>query len=68
VRNVPCAVPNVCGSSCQAFTRSLPFNGTYYIEVSAAPTPAACGGGLYRLLVTSPNGTTPMLAQDDVNP
>ena len=67
VRNVPCPVPNVCGASCQAFTRSLPFNGTYYIEVGAVPN-AACGGGMYRLLVTSPTGTTPVLAQDDVTP
>src|SRR5262249_18785347 len=59
VRNVPCAVPNVCGASCQAFTRSLPFNGTYYIEVGAAVPASTCGGGLYRLLVTSPNGTIP---------
>jgi hypothetical protein len=67
VRNVPCAVPNVCGASCQAFTRSLPFNGTYYIEVGAAPA-TACTGGIYRLLVTSPNGTMPTLAQDDITP
>jgi len=68
VRNVPCAVPNVCGASCQAFTRSLPFNGTYYIEVTGAAPATTCTGGLYRLLVTSPNGTVPTLAQDDITP
>jgi hypothetical protein len=68
VRNVPCPVPNVCGASCQAFTRSLPFNGTYYIEVAAAAPASTCTGGLYRLLVTSPSGTVPTLAQDDITP
>jgi hypothetical protein len=68
VRNVPCAVPNVCGASCQAFTRSLPFNGTYYVEVTGAAPATTCTGGLYRLLVTSPSGTVPTLAQDDVTP
>jgi hypothetical protein len=51
----------------RAFTRSLPFNGTYYIEVGAVPA-STCGGGLYRLLVTSPGGTTPTLVQDDITP
>jgi hypothetical protein len=60
-------VPNVCGASCEAFTRSLPFNGTYYIDVSAIPA-STCGGGLYRPLVTSPGGTTPTLVQDDITP
>jgi hypothetical protein len=67
VRNVPCSVPNVCGASCETFTRSLPFNGTYYIEVGAVPA-STCSGGLYRLLVTSPGGTTPTLVQDDITP
>jgi hypothetical protein len=29
---------------------------------------STCSGGLYRLLVTSPSGTVPTLAQDDVTP
>ena len=65
VKNVPCGVPNVCGGSCQAFRRTLPFNGTYYIAVGGLPD-AACTGGAYRLFVTSPSGIVPTLAQDDV--
>src|SRR5262249_52534889 len=59
VRKVPGAVPNVWGASCPAFTRSLPSNGTYSTEVGAAVPAPTCGGGLYRLLVTTPNGTMP---------
>ena len=65
VDTVPCGVPSVCGASCQAFRRTLPFNGTYYIAVGGLPD-AACVGGAYRLLVTSPAGTVPTLAADDV--
>ena len=51
----------------QAFDITSVPNGTYYIEVGAVPA-STCSGGLYRLLVTSPGGTTPTLVQDDVTP
>jgi len=66
VRNVSCTVPNGCGAPCQAFVRSLPFNGTYYVAVRAV-SGGGCTGGGYRLVVTSPDGVTPTLVQDDID-
>jgi hypothetical protein len=67
VRTVPCAVPNTCGAGCPLLKRRLPFNGTFAIAVRSV-TANGCGGGQYRLLVTSPNGTQPTLIADDVDP
>jgi hypothetical protein len=67
VKSVPCAVPNTCGASCPLLKRRLPFNGTFAIAVRSV-TANGCGGGQYRLLVTSPNGTMPTLIADDVDP
>jgi hypothetical protein len=65
IKNVPCPVPNVCGSTCPQFKRSLPFSGTFYLAVRAADTDA-CGGGKYKLIVVSPGGAVPTLVGDDV--
>ena len=66
IRNTTCNVPNVCGSSCPAFKRRLPFSGTFRLAVGAA-TGDACGGGRYRLIVTSPGGVVPVQIGDDVD-
>jgi len=47
--------------------RTLPFDGTFYLAVSAVAD-GGCTGGKYKLLVTSPNGSTPQLVADDVDP
>jgi hypothetical protein len=67
VRNVQCAVPNVCGSSCPQFKRTLPFTGTFGLAVQAFGGDA-CSGGRYKLVVVSPGGSVPVLAADDVDP
>jgi hypothetical protein len=67
VRNVPCNVPNVCGSSCQLFRRHLPFTRTYHLAVRAA-SGDSCGDGKYRLVVISPSGAVPSLVLDDATP
>jgi hypothetical protein len=66
VRSVNCAVPNVCGQSCSLFKRTLPFSGTFQLAVTAC-TSSGCTGGKYKLIVTTPNGGTPALLQDDAN-
>lgn len=67
VRNASCSVPNVCGSTCPVFKRSVPFSGTSYIVVRGV-SDGACTGGKYRLTVLSPHGATPVLVGDDVDP
>jgi hypothetical protein len=58
VETVPCGVPNVCGSGCQQFKRTLPFSGTFFIAVHGV-IDGPCTGGQYRLEVTSPSGLVP---------
>lgn len=66
VNNVPCSVPNTCGSQCPQFQRVLPFNGTFYAAVRADGG-NGCVGGKYRLIVTTPGAAAPVLVADDVN-
>jgi hypothetical protein len=66
VRSVDCAVPNVCGSRCPQFKRTLPFNGNFFLAVQAFAGDA-CTGGKYRLVVTSPGGSTPVQVADDID-
>jgi len=67
VRNIDCPVTNVCGSKCPLLKRTLPFDGTVYLAV-AGVADAACTGGKYKLVVTSPSGAVPQLVHDDVDP
>ena len=67
VNDVPCSVPNTCGSTCPQIQRVLPFNGTFYLAVRAQGG-NGCGGGKYRLVVTTPGGAAPALVADDVTP
>jgi len=67
IYNVACSVPTTCGSSCPQFQRHLPFSGTFFLVVEARDAPG-CGGGPYRLRVTSPGGETPTLYMDDIDP
>jgi hypothetical protein len=67
VRSVQCNVPNVCGSPCPQFKRTLPFSGTFGLAVQAFDADA-CTGGRYRLVVVSPGGSVPVLVADDVDP
>jgi hypothetical protein len=67
VKPVPCNVENVCGGECQTFTRTLPFTGTFFLAVKAIAQ-NGCSGGGYRLVVTTPRGTTPALLFDDIDP
>src|SRR5438309_696502 len=67
VRTVDCPVTNICGSKCPVLKRTLPFDGTFYLAVSAVAD-GSCTGGKYKLVVTSPNGSTPQLVADDVDP
>lgn len=67
VNAVPCSVPNTCGTTCPQIQRVLPFNGTFYMAVRAAGA-NGCGGGKYRLIVTTPGGAAPALVADDVTP
>ena len=67
VDSVPCAVANTCGSECPQLQRVLPFNGAFYIAVGASGD-NGCEGGKYRLVVTAPIGTPPVLVADDVTP
>ena len=66
VKTSACSVPNVCGASCPHIKRRLPFTRTYYVVVKAAANDA-CGGGKYKLVVTSPGGSVPVLVADDVD-
>jgi len=59
-------VANVCGAGCPHVKRTLPFTRTYYVAIKAAANDA-CGGGKYKLVVVSPNGTVPVLVADDVD-
>ena len=65
LRDVPCAVPNVCGTTCPMFRRVLPYDGTFFLTVSGLSAPG-CGGGGYRLVVTSPTGGPITLVADDI--
>jgi hypothetical protein len=60
-------VPNTCGSQCPQIQRVLPFTGTFYAAVLASGA-NGCVGGKYRLIVTTPGGSAPVLVADDVNP
>lgn len=64
---VPCSTPNTCGTTCPSFTRRFPFSGTFFMAVRASAS-NGCGGGGYQLVVTTPTGALPVLAQDDVDP
>jgi hypothetical protein len=66
VRDVTCAVPTVCGAPCKQFKRTLTHNGLFHIAVGGSVVPG-CGGGRYRLVVTKPGGTPPVLVADDVS-
>ncbi len=61
----PCRVPNACGSTCPQLKRRLPFTGTFFASIRGG---AGCTGGKYRMIVTSPSGSAPVLVQDDVDP
>jgi len=67
VRQVPCAVPNVCASTCPQFARHLPFTGTFSLAIRALGG-GGCTGGKYRLVVVSPGGVVPLLVADDIDP
>jgi hypothetical protein len=67
VNDVPCSVPNTCGSECPQFQRVLPFNGTFYLAVQASGA-NGCAGGKYRLIVTTPGIVPPVLVADDITP
>lgn len=67
LNTVPCSVPNTCGGQCPQFQRVLPFSGTFYAAVRASGA-NGCAGGKYRLIVTMPNSSPPVLVADDVNP
>jgi hypothetical protein len=66
VKTSACSVANVCGAGCPHVKRTLPFTRTYYVAIKAAANDA-CGGGKYKLVVVSPNGTVPVLVADDVD-
>ncbi len=59
-----CSTPNSCGQPCPAFKRRFPFDGTFFLVVEAAQD-NGCGGGAYRLIVTTDDGTVPTLVVDD---
>jgi hypothetical protein len=61
-----CPVPTLCGAGCPKLKRRLPFDGTFFLAVSAQATPA-CVGGQYRLTVTTRAGTSPLLVGDDLD-
>lgn len=67
IRQVPCAVPNACGTTCPMFRRVLPYDGTFFIAVAGGGG-GGCTGGAYKLVVTSPSSAVPALVADDVNP
>jgi hypothetical protein len=63
-----CPVASACGlAGCPLLKRSLPDDGAFDIVVRAVSA-AGCGGGGYRLVVTSPSGSVPQLIGDDVTP
>lgn len=66
VVDVSCGIPNTCGQPCEAFTRRFPFSGTFFLAVQAS-TANGCGGGSYRLKITTSNGATPNLVANDVD-
>jgi hypothetical protein len=61
-----CPVTSSCGAQCPTFKRVLPFSGTFGLAVRAAGA-GGCGGGSYRLVVTSTGGGTPTLVVDDAD-
>jgi hypothetical protein len=66
IKNVPCSVPNVCGSTCPVFNRVLPYTGTFNLAIQAGG--GGCTGGRYRLIVVSPGGAIPIQVADDIDP
>ncbi len=66
VRDIDCAVPTACGADCKQFKRTLTHNGAFHIAVGGGLA-LGCGGGQYRLVVTSPGGAVPALIMNDVN-
>lgn len=67
VVEIPCGVPNICGKQCSAFKRRFPFSGTFFLAVESNLA-NGCGGGSYRLKVTTQGGGTPVLVADDIDP
>ena len=68
VYGVQCSVPTACGSTCAQLERNLPFSGTFFLVVTALDT-LGCGGGPYKLIVSSPGGVAiPTLQFDDTDP
>jgi hypothetical protein len=62
-----CPVPTLCGAGCPKLKRRLPFDGTFFLAVSAQPSPG-CAGGQYRLTVTTRGGMVPILVGNDLDP
>jgi len=62
-----CPAASTCGATCPQFTRTFPFNGTFYLAVEAS-TAAGCGGGEYQLVVATESGFSPSLVADDAVP
>ncbi len=62
-----CPVPTVCGAGCPKLKRRLPFDGTFFLAVSAQANPG-CVGGQYRLTVTTRVGMVPILVGNDLDP
>ena len=60
-----CSVPNACGQPCAIFKRRFPSNDAYFLVVRASTAPG-CGGGSYRLVVTTDSPAAPTLVGDDV--
>ncbi|MDG2306626.1 MAG: hypothetical protein P8R42_18640 [Candidatus Binatia bacterium] len=60
-------VSNACSQQRSAFKRRFPFSGTFYLVVEA-DLANGCGGGSYKLAVTTPGGTQPVLIANDIDP
>lgn len=60
-----CSVDNACGQPCAIFKRRFPSDDTYFLLVGASTAPG-CGGGTYRLVVTTDSPASPTLVLDDV--
>ncbi|MFQ5513482.1 MAG: hypothetical protein ACE5FG_03525 [Myxococcota bacterium] len=67
IETATCPIPTVCGGGCPRFQRHLPFSGTFFLAIEASVA-LGCGGGPYRLIVTSESGGVPVLVADDVDP
>jgi len=65
VRPQSCAVPNSCGQPCPIFKRTVPFDGTFYLAISANTANGCGANGKYKLFVTTVGGVVPQLSVDD---